>query len=70
MSNKYELRPCPFCGAEAYLNECPNCGELNIEVTHRDGCWLLEWEGAFDIEPSERDEYVGSWNRRADERHR
>ena len=67
MSLLEKQKSCPFCGAEAYLHECPNCGELNIDVTHRDGCWLLEWEGVFDVLPSDRDEYVESWNRRADD---
>lgn len=60
-----ELKPCPYCGGEAYLNECPNCGELNMEVYHKEGCWMREYEGEYDIPANEKEQYIATWNRRA-----
>ena len=61
-----ELKPCPYCGGEAYLNECPNCGELNIEVIHADDCWMLEYEGYYDIAANEKEQYIAAWNHRTE----
>lgn len=59
-----ELKPCPFCGARAHLDVFAT-DECDISVFHEDGCWLLGWEGAFDVPPCDREEYVEAWNRRA-----
>lgn len=59
-----ELKPCPFCGGEAKLSECPNCGDLNIMVDHADDCWMREYEDVCDIPSNEKELYLAAWNTR------
>ena len=60
-----ELKPCPFCGGRAVLDEYA-CGEMNITVEHADDCWLTEYEGVFDVLMTEKSAYVEAWNTRAE----
>lgn len=66
MSNKVELKPCPFCGGKAIINEIPphthglakfmpDCsGEVFIECTN---C-------TCGISANSKNEAITAWNRR------
>lgn len=58
MPNK-ELKPCPFCGGEAYVGQ--------------DECWYWDWEAhclqcgaTFDTLFETKKQAIEAWNRRAD----
>lgn len=66
-----ELKPCPFCGGEAYaakdrygkiLIGCEKC-HLHFGIEVEDGCELVDgWRATFpDVETA-----VTAWNERAD----
>lgn len=63
MTDETTLKPCPFCGGEAHYREW-NGDECDIEVDHRDDCWMIEYEGFTDIRINEREKLIDAWNRR------
>lgn len=60
-----ELKPCPFCGAEAVTREGYNPFWL---VTHEEGCYF-EAPGAFSktVIPKSNEKLIQRWNTRAEE---
>ena len=59
-----DLKPCPFCGGNAVLDEYAS-GEMNITVDHEDDCWCMDYDHVLDIPSDEKDAYVRAWNTRA-----
>lgn len=73
-----ELKPCPACGGEAYLEEDTD-GSIHLKVIHIDTCpmcidsastiwsyWF--YEESFDLEKGSVEEQVAEWwNRRIDD---
>lgn len=59
----YRLKPCPFCGADAYVYEINN--ECTVKADHSDNCVFskLFFEGKY----NSKQEAVDSWNMRARE---
>ena len=55
-----ELKPCPFCGADARVNRVPYNGRTHYYVECSNGC--VEQIFPFMTE----EEAIEEWNRRAD----
>lgn len=56
MANNIKLKPCPFCGEEAFLEETPS-GKYEVFAEHG-WCYLGQLPQSFDT----AEEAVQKWN--------
>ena len=60
-----KLKPCPFCGGKAEIREYA-CNEFNVEIDHKDGCYLEEYSSYLDCFEEEKAAIVAAWNARSE----
>lgn len=67
MDQKTELKPCPFCGAEAVINTIEPHSHIFAPMPDYEGGTFIECTGCTCvISGGTRQEAVEAWNRRAD----
>lgn len=62
LSEREALKPCPFCGADAYLDYDTDTGMFGAESEHERGCLLMNWDFRF---YADENDAIAAWNRRA-----
>lgn len=73
-----ELKPCPFCGGEAYFDDDSDAWECIIRAHHEDWCPVRDWPdkpydpksivvGDLDCCSNDMEKAIAVWNRRADD---
>lgn len=67
MDQKIELKPCPFCGAEAVINTIEPHSHMLVLLPDYGGETFIECTGCTcGIAGETEHEAVEAWNRRAD----
>ena len=61
-----KLKPCPFCGGEALLNEFPvrKGYEASIQCDGGGYCFALMTTITYDFPDQAREAVIAAWNRR------
>lgn len=66
MADVVELKPCPFCGGEAVLEENKVRKGYEAAVSCNDGCLLHMYTITYDDEETAVRKAIEAWNRRAE----
>ncbi len=62
-----KLKPCPFCGGEAIVEETKSTTYFKRELPYRVKCKMCHCALAYQFFASEQ-EAIAAWNRRANEK--
>lgn len=62
MSDKIILKPCPFCGGEAYFSQWGNYKTIYIDCDHKEGCGSFS-SGWFNSSKPLQEQII-AWNTR------
>lgn len=58
-----ELKPCPFCGAEARIES--NRDWHRLLADHDDYCIIKDYEPTYSASEGQREYMIEDWNRRS-----